>query len=251
MTTVYLYRVHCIEEDKDVTIWSTTTPNLCPNNHSDRSIDPSRTVVIDSIKQDSVKAEEPTDGYFQCTSVPINVPASAMGSYYYQDYEWPMDILVWKTEINPKNNMLNDKISVIADPDKQIGVLTSVADVGSKVLHVSNTVTTNVIRGFEITLEYNGTICEMGRIIAIDRINGMITVENLPSIAFPINTLVKLNVYMVKDYYVDSSLTKICFGDKGFRGKILPANTKMRVKYYNSNGEEKNVCWRVEYYIQG
>ncbi len=44
----YRWLVYCIEEAIDVGVWSATGPTQCPNIHGDRSIETSRTRVVDS-----------------------------------------------------------------------------------------------------------------------------------------------------------------------------------------------------------
>ena len=55
MTTIYLYRVFCIEENQDITIWTRTKPTQCPNIHNDRTIDQNRTVILSHTNPDFFK----------------------------------------------------------------------------------------------------------------------------------------------------------------------------------------------------
>lgn len=252
MSTVYQYRVYCIEEGKNVNVWATTTPKLCPNNHTDRSIDPNRTTVVSSLSTNTIKAEEPTEGYFQATTVEMNIPSGSPGDVTLIDVSWPMDILIWKTEFNPVSDMMGDKINVIGDPGLSVGALTADASATDTVLNVSNTVTDNVIRGFDVQLTDGSTTEKLGRIVGVDKDNFQITVENALTNNFLASspTYVQLNVCSVKDFKIDT-LNKTQFGEKGFRYKTLPANTVMRLEYTNNNGLPKIWNWRIEYYITG
>lgn len=250
MTSVNKYRLWCIEENTFTYAWNTEEPTICPNYHTDRSIDTSKTAIIETITQESLKVEEPSEGFFQSTSVKIIVPGTT-GTTCNHDLIWPMNVLLWRTELNTRLDMVGDDISVLASPEKIIGILTSQGNIGDVIINVTDTVTNNVIRGFELVLDDGINKCNLGMITTIDKDNDTVTVTNPLTFQFTPGTLVKLNLYIVKDYHIDNPTNKVSFGDKGFKGKLLPANTLVRFKYTNNNGQAKDVYWRVEYYNQG
>ena len=253
MSIIYRYTVFCIEENAYVTTYGTSTdpvPSLCPNNHADRSINPSLTSIDEIISDSIVTATENTDGYFETTTVKMLIPAGPPGTITEHDVTWPMNIIVWNTRITPTTPMIDDIITVMASPETIVGVLTVPASISDTVLNVNSTVTDNVQRGFVITLDDTVNKDVVGRVTAIDKINGTITVQTPLSYAFSPGTPVKISIYMLKDIYItDTNIIEI--GQKGFRGKQLDANVPLRVYYTNNSGTEKTIYWRPEYYNVG
>ena len=86
MTTVNQYRVYCNDEATDVaTVWDVTAPTVCPNNgaHTIQSF------ILDSVSAETVQALEPTEGYFETTTVTMTIPAGTPGTVTEHDVTWP------------------------------------------------------------------------------------------------------------------------------------------------------------------
>ncbi len=92
----------------------------------------------------------------------------------------------------------------------------------------------------------------MGRITAIDTVNLTVTVENELANSYVTSppTYIKLNVFSVKNFSIDKT-ENVGFGNKGFRGKTIPAGTILRVRYVNNDGVAKTWNWKAQYYITG
>ncbi len=251
MTTVYKYRVHCISEDKAVIVWGTTTPTICPNDHADRTIDTSKTTIIGTVSTQEFTVNEPTTGYFQHTTKKLTIPSGATGAETSHDFTWPMDILVWKVEFNPDTDNVGDQFDVIADPLKASGVLTANAVINDTVLNVPAALVNSedISKGVEITLDDTTNTQNVGRITAIDTVNNTITVETALSFNFNSSvTVIYVNVCLVKERQIYKADDKIKIGEKGFRGKLLPANTVLRCNYINDDGAAKSLYFDLEYY---
>jgi len=250
MSTIYLYRVYCIQENKDVFQWSEIPPTICPNDHGDRTIDSSRTVIVDSRGKEIVTVNEPTDGYYQAITDKIIVPSDTPGSTYIHNLSFPMDVIMWRSEFKPSTNMVGDELSVIAGPDTIVGTLTSSGSIGETTITVSSTVITNVVKGIDIAIDDTVNYQDLGRVTAIDTDNSTITFENSLTNNYAIGSLIKINICMLRDYVIDDDSERLKFGDKGFKGKLIPAGTVMRLKYKNNNGQAKTWYWRLEYYYE-
>jgi len=77
MTTVYKYRVFCIDDDRDEYVWSETEPTVCPENHT-HSINPVKTRVVDVREPNLLTIQEesvPTGGRFACRTLKVTSPA--------------------------------------------------------------------------------------------------------------------------------------------------------------------------------
>lgn len=249
MTTVYLFKVYCIAEAQYVNVWAEDTPTLCPNDHPDRSINPLATQTIDTRTLNQVRVEEPTDGYWMSEEIPMNIPATAPGAVVDIDSTWPYDIRIWRTEFKPIPDSIGDTFSIEAGPNTTVGVLTAPVTGGvDTVFTVSQTVTDNISIGFDVRLTDGGNTEDLGRCIGVDKVNFQIEVENAPVNNYAAGvTLVQMTNVVVRNHTIQN-VDRDSFGDKGFKSKLLPANTVLRMSYTNNNGLAKSWPWRVEHY---
>lgn len=250
MTIVYLYRVHCIEENLDVTLWSQSVPTLCPNDHADRTIDSSLTVIESSIGDNIVTAQEPTEGYFQATVVDVNVSSGSIGDVTDHDYSWPMDMSMWQLEFLASSANIGDTIDIAIAPDTVIGVLTSAASVSDTVLNISSAVfsTDTIKKGIDVKISDGVNTDLGGRIVGYDPENHTVTLETALTNAYAIGTPVYITIYPVKSYKITQDKAVVNFGKKGFKGKSIPKDTTIRVSYTNSDGSAKTLHMHLEFY---
>ena len=244
-TEINKYRILCNTENTFVYSWGTTKPTHCPN-------DPAHTisdliVIVETISSQNVTINENSDGYFETTHIVMNIPSGATGDVYVQDVTWPMDILLWKTLLTPSTDMLGDVINVLASPETAIGTLTATANIGDSTIVVDSTAIQNIQRGFLVTLDdgVNKNVC--GRCTGIDTVNSTISFQTATSHSFSSGTPVKISVYVLKDIHIVDTNT-INMGDKGIKGKTIPAGSILRIQYTNNTALSKTVYWRTEYY---
>ena len=84
---------------------------------------------------------------------------------------------------------------------------------------------------------------------SIDVDGGTITVETATTNAFAmVNTSVLFSVYLIKQLYISQSSENITFGGKGLKGREIPANAIMRLKYKNETTDAKTWYLKLEYY---
>jgi len=248
-TQVNKYRIYCNHESEYVFTWSNTEPTVCPNNNS-HSINSALTTIVETISTTSFKAEENSDGYFQSEHIVLDIPSGIPGTIVEKDVTWPADILLWRTLITPTADMIGDTISVLAAPETTIGVVTSSVNNGDVTFNVNSTVTDNILRGFLVTLFDGVNKDVLGRCTAVDKIGGTISVE-IPAVnSFAPGSAVKISIYTLRNIYI-SDTTTIDFGNKGFKGKSIPAGLILRVYYTNNSGTSKTLRWRTESYLIG
>lgn len=255
MTTVNRYRLYCETEQQYVYVWDTSPPTRCPNDAVDSSppheFDSSLVTIVDSITQEVTKVEEPTDGFFLSEPSRFTIPSGSAGSISYHDYSWPYDIILWKTRLYVPSALVGDNFDIIVDPYRVVGYLTTNANAGDTVLNVSATVTSNVVPGMNVVLDANAEsppekeeyIC-VGR----DLDNNTITISSPLLYNYSAGQIVQRNIYLVRNFrfYLDRVLHE--FGDKGFKGKLIPANTVMTMRYTNNDGLAKEVDWDINLY---
>lgn len=248
-TYVNLYSVFCIAENKYVDVWGTTKPTLCPNDHADRSINPVLTKINQTISEKKIIVEEPSDGYFQTETIVIDIPSGTPGLVHSHDISWPVDILVWRTRWQTGSDNIGDTFNIIASPDKVVGTITQETTAGTNIIHVDHALTQEAIKGLELVLVNGGTTENLGRIITIDNTNDCLTMEKNAVNTFPTGSIIQLNLFVAINMRILHNDQKIRLGDKGFKGKQLPANTVLRINYTNNSGTAKQMDWQVEYYL--
>ena len=253
--SVKKWSVYCIEEDLNVITWSENKPSLCPNDHTDRTINSSRTRQLGVISSEQVSIKESFVGYFQSTSIEIDVPACYPGEKIEYDISYPMDLSVLKIGFYAHNNMVGDEIDGANSPLTLVGQLTETASYGSTILNIPGPIATNtdIVKGVEIRLAMltNPTIYEdVGRIISIDPTNFTYTVENPLSQEFPVGSLIYITIYTIRDFCIQRGDTFYSFGKKGIGARELPANVINRWIYTNNNGEPKKYHIDLEFYFR-
>lgn len=248
MTTVYNYRFYCPTELAYIYVWGTSPPSFCPNDHA--SIDSNTIVIVNTVTEDTRIVKESTNGYYQSEAIAMNIPAGSTGDISSQDFTWPIDIQIWKNDLIALDNQIGDVVSVVINPDTNIGTLTSDANIGQTILNVSPTVTTIAVKGFNVALTDGVTKNELGLITYVDKVNSQITVSTPLTNNFLASapTYVQISVVIVKNQPILKADTMF-FGLKGLKYMEFAATDVMRVYYTNNNGQAKTCHWRLEYYM--
>jgi hypothetical protein len=251
MSVIYLWRIHCIDENEDKVTWAVPKPTTCPNCSSSNITH--EVIVnskpIESLESSAITVSDTSKGYYQVGSIKMEVPSGTAGDITNIDITFPMETIIWTSSTHASANMVGDSICVVIDPDKSIGSLTDDLLIGQTKLYVNSTVLDTVKVGFDITVD-NGTSKEdLGRVLDINTTESTIMVESGPTVNFyQTNTTILLNLCMIRDFVFDQFSNKIQFGDKGLRGKIVPADTIVRVKYKNNGTDAKTWYWKIEYF---
>ena len=252
---VSLYRVFCIEENKNVTVWSDTVPTLCPNDHTNREIDPIRTLLVDTINKQTVVVEDNLHGNYQVINMKFEIPSGASGSESVHNISMPMDLEIWRAFYKPISAHINDIVSFRVAPDTIIGSINDISKANTNTLSVSPTITayeSNLVKGFEISIQDNDgqNRQDLGRIIGIDREGGIITCENsIIDRDYGVGSVLLINRYIVKDYEITHT-DRIVLGEKGLKPMLLDANIPVQMIYKNASGESKNIFIHMEYYYR-
>jgi len=128
MTTIYKYRLRCNTEGTNKTVWSETTPTVCPTGGDSHSIDTTSIVILEENKQDVVILKEeliPTGGNFQCTT--LQVVANA-GTTVYGNISWPFNITALGVNFVTEVEHMGDEIEMTVGKDTIIGVTTAITN---------------------------------------------------------------------------------------------------------------------------
>jgi hypothetical protein len=249
MSTLHKWKIKCIEEDKFVYTWSEDLPVICPNNHTDRTIDNDYTIIVESISKNNVIIEEPTTGVYQSTTKIFDIPSGITGDITMHDLELDIDMELWKLSIMSTEDMVNDEISSIYSPNQLIGSLNQEGIINSNEIIVSpETFNTNIVKGLEIILDDGITQINCGKIISIDKVNYKLTLSSQLTKNYNIGTLIRTNFYGLYNVKIILSNHEYVYGGKGVRSLKLSKDKKLCFVYKNNNGKSKKLFINLEYY---
>lgn len=252
ITLLNQYRLYCIQEATFVYTWAVDPPTLCPNNHADRSIDSSQTVIIGRMGSNHVVAGQDTLKNFQHTCVTMDIPAMTPGDVFTHVFSWPMSVQIWKTEFYTGVEHLNDRFTIYVAPDTVVGAITAPALIGATTINVSPTVVTNQVISCGIDVEIDdGVISEqVGRITAFDATLNTLTFENPLTNNYSPGTFVKFNIKVINDIVLHRAGFIYKIGEKGLKGRLVPPNTPLRGEYTNMDGLAKQLYVVIEIYYE-
>lgn len=254
---IYEYNVWCNEEAKYTSQWNTVAPTICTSTVSHtgaRDIDATRSIIARKVSEDLIAIKDQYGGYFQSVSLEISV-TGATGCHTIDVFSdgkpiiWPMDIIVWQTTVIPTSNMIGDCMSIVAAPNTTIGYILPGAATGATVVYTQQTATNNpnIIRGVDVAITDGVNYQDLGRITGLNSITGTVQFETPLLRSYPAFSLIKANIRTVRRVKFYSMEPKE-FARKGSSGKRVPANTPVRLEYYNNSGEAKTVSIDLEYY---
>ena len=248
MTTIYNYKLFCQTENTWVTKWDTVGPTVCPCDPS-HTIIPDSVAVIKTICENYVTLKDDTPGYFQISSVVIDVPASGIGSVYTHDVSYQFDMQLSKINYIPINESVNDILSIIIGPDDSISHLSADGNIGDTTLNLDSSIFSEniIVKGCNLKITDNTTTQDLGKITAIDPINYTIIVENALTTSFNVGSEILLNLYLAENFTIPYAGLNIPISNKLFATKIIGPNTNIRFLYQNENGLAKKVVLTLEY----
>ena len=252
MTSVYKYKVYCETESAWVNGW-TIDPDLvttCPTDHQTHTITSNSVTVIEEISEGTVSLKNSIAGYFQVSTIDLDIPQGNTGTVATKDITYPFEVELWKTDYVSSPDSVDDILNIIVGPDTAISVLTATGNIGDTTIHMLSSIfDANILcRGVYLKL-FNGisVFQDLGRVIALDPINYTVTFENAITSTFNAGSPVLLNLYLVKDFIISAPSINFEFGSKGYSTKKIPPNTVIRILYTNKSGLAKKVYFGIEY----
>tara|TARA_R100001163_G_C5067090_1_gene205961 strand:- start:1919 stop:2683 length:765 start_codon:yes stop_codon:yes gene_type:complete len=234
MTTIYKYRVYCTTDSTYKFVWSEVKPLTCPDNTA-HSINSLLTTIVDEVTPNQVSIKEenvPTGGNYQASSVAFENMTGPTGTVYSVDKSWPHPISAMNISVKTEEIHAGDTIEVVVGPETVIGALTVTAETGATEFNVSQTVIDYTMVGYYLELVEGANINDCGRVIAVDKTNGIIQLENPTTRTFSAGgpTYVRQSVFTVKDFKCCTP-QKFDIGIAKIGGSYVPPNTIVRGKY--------------------
>lgn len=239
MTTVNLYSLYCITEEKWLTVWGTEEPTTCPNNH-EHTIEESSPQILDSITSFKVTVEasrESTNGNYRAQGFELFVNPG-VDTVSTMDVSFPYPTSVRSTSLIVTEENIGDHLEVIAAPETVIGVVTAPVSVNDKTFNVSSTVLQYLNPGYLVELTDGATTSTLGECISIDRTNATITVENGSAHSYAPGSFIRMSVPRIRNMNLLTT-GKITLGASEIGGTVNPANVVTRVIYTNKSSQPK------------
>lgn len=239
------YVLYCITEQQFVTVWSEKTPISCPNNNN-HEISLDSIGITETMNNQTVyiagKDNGQTNGFYILQGKNTNINTD---SIVYDDTIFKVPSCIFGLMFTSTLDQKGDKFDVIVNPDTTIGMITQVVNTGDKNIHVSQTVIEYLKPGMFATLSDDTNKNDLGMILNVNTETSTITTDLATTNSFEINSLINMNLYVVKDYPLEDPW-KHEIGYGAFGGKFVPANTIFRLIYHNNNGVAKTFSYSYE-----
>lgn len=183
-----------------------------------------------------------TQGHYQATSIVLDIPA-LVGTYS-TDLIYPYYISITSAQWFCNIESLGDVASFVIAPDTLIGTITQDANSGDTIIHVSDSVLSNIQLGYEVKVGND----ELGKTYDVDMINKTITTEIALQNSYSASeaTFVFITVNVV-DKFLYTGVGLVEIGDAKIGSSLIPPNTTMRVIYNNINGLAKKIAIFIDY----
>lgn len=188
-------------------------------------------------------------GRFCSESIQFNT--SVVGDWNITDKVWPMNISALTYEMHLGDLYVGDEMDMIVAPNTQIGVLAAPIAPDDTTVFLSTTpmAWTKMNVGFNVTISDGVNTDEMGRVLAIDRALGTLTMETPAVHAFAASTTpVLISIYVNRGFKFFGNANRLVVGDGKIGGSFVPKNTVVRIRYKNNTGPaDKAVGLYVDY----
>lgn len=184
---------------------------------------------IDTIVKVKEEEKTGTQGHFQSRVIDLE---SQDSSIVIKDISFPYNVSLFSAEWIVADEHVGDRAEFQLGPDTIIGVITEDASIGTNTFKVSQTVIDNIKKGFHVKLNDEN----LERVIDYDTLNLTITTENSCTSLISSNSYVKMTIKIVPYWkFTASGFNSV--GESKIGASFIPANTILRLVYYNENGQ--------------
>ena len=170
----------------------------------------------------------------------VDVPADV--SVYEQTFSKPYPISLLAADLKTTTSMIGDTLCALIAPDTIVGAITSSALIGDTSINVSATVVENLKVGRSLTLDG----IKNHVVIGVDTVNNIITIETPLEKDFNPGTYVMMNIHIIKNMYIHAE-QNLQIGRSINTGQRIPANTIIKIRYWNDTLTAKKFAFFVEY----
>jgi len=190
-----------------------------------------------TVDQQLVHVAEDKSGcnaHYQCRGVSFDVPAQQTGSV---ELSWAYPIRLCVLHCDPCND--GDTGEATLGENTVIGAITADVAANQKTLSVSATVTANLDPGYILTLD-DGTNTDDLLVTEVNTAAGTVTVHAGPTHAYAAATptYCQVTIRMTYGNIEFKAGSKTSCGESFLGGELMPAGTKLKIRYHNSHATE-------------
>lgn len=234
MTSATHYKIYCITESKYVDGWGTSAPTTCYNNNT-HSVNSDSVQVIEVVSSDVVKIREDS------IVIPRNVWIKhiefdnvASNDYQHQYFTFNILTSMYSFTFSTDDTNKGDSFTIAVNPDTTLGLITENMLIGDTSLHAPPGLLAYGWNGFELTLTDGTNTDDLGMILTIDQVTGIVTFSNAITHNYSSsNTVIKMTYYTMKSLKFGAP-AMLKFGDDVIGGSTAPIGTTVRFTYYNN-----------------
>ena len=246
--TVYQWRLYCETEQQNVYTWNATEPTFCPNNPA-HIINTNSISIVDVLATNLVSVQDettPTGHNFKNETRSI-IPAPGPDVVTTLTFSWPYDVTIMNMYFVTTTVHQGDWFTIDLPFDYIFGTITAPVNSGDTSFYVAQTVIDNLYLGYMLFLDDGTNLDALGRVIAIDEINNIVTTENAAVHAFSPDTPTYVKVTRRNVDFEIGYPALYSVGIKTLEGSHVPANVQARLEYTNSSANEKIFILIYEY----
>lgn len=240
----YKYKIYCETEAAFVEGWGETAPTVCYNNNT-HTVNSNSVQLLETINQNTVSIKEDKVDIGRNVYVKsIEITDVAAGDTGTVDWIFPVVTSMYSFKFLFNTQNIGDTISIHANPDTTLGLITSSVSAGATVIGAPPALMLYGLPGFHINLTDGTNNDHLGIILSMDRVNNTVTVQTPTEHAFSsTNTLVKMTIRVCDEMLIGGT-GYLPFGEDVIGGSGLPAGTKARFIYKNNSvsGDPKTLC---------
>lgn len=245
MTTIYKYRIKCTTDNKYEYTWAETEPSTCPTNTA-HTINSSLTSIVEINEADLITVKEefiPTGGHYKMFSKKMPLIATGVTGTLNFSFNIPHSIISGYTKTIA--NQRGDVINIDVAPDTIVGVIASDISVNDTDVNVSQTVVDNMFVGRYVKFNDGTNDSGYSEVISITGSSNYIRVVDAIPYAYTGSTPVRITTKYIDNMEIGEAGDYYVGRDK-IGSSYIPANTTIRVKYYNKNGPNKEPIFTFE-----
>jgi len=246
---IYSWQIYCSTEEQYVTYYGPTAPTTCPNNSS-HSVTGSRQIALLNPPTMQVTDNSILGGNFQCTTIPITIPATAVvPATITVNKTYPFDMQIWEVSFSCPVTSITDTLDVQIGKDTPIGTTTASVSAAATSIVMTPVGIAKLTKGGEIGIQNGETKEYPGLITAIDLTSNTVTFSTPLTNSFPSGSVILYSLYPVRNFIFDS-IERITLGSKGLKGKVIPAGTQLSFMYTdNTILVSPSTCYiQLQYY---
>ena len=173
---------------------------------------------------------------FQTMTIGIDVPAAS--GWCECNHTFPIDISIISCDLLISECHVGDKMEVVVAPDTIIGAITQSVEAEQSEIFVQQSVIDNLFVGYFVDLTDGQNVAELGRVIKIK--SNSIVVEKPPTTSFSMEspTYVRMSIKLFNNWEFPG-IGRVDIGDAKIGASLIPANTTIRLRYWNRANEAK------------